>query len=281
MQLFTISDSGELEEVKNGGSIKDYLKSDKVIVVVDDEKRRIWIWKGSKASIRQKFISARAATQIRQERGLSYKVNSVDEGEENEEFSKIAGIPFTPSPPPRPVVREARLEKVSLVQPPPKKPVEKPAPPKPVKEVAPISKPVGVNMLRVEKRTYKSSELLNIWEKLKKIDLPAGFRRELVIIGDTAYAVTEYKVSFLGKEKIDTRLEKVSTLPEGIFLADKYTPRVIIDNGKVIAVELLKQEKALRIPTKYKPSLKDEMEKDLKDLIDFFKIEVDKKSSKK
>ncbi|NVM02057.1 MAG: hypothetical protein HWN67_06955 [Candidatus Helarchaeota archaeon] len=80
-----------------------------------------------------------------------------------------------------------------------------------------------------------------ILDEILKNDLPEGYEREGVVIPPVFYAVTEKKVMVLGKEVIKKDIEKASGLPEGFIFSSDYTPRLLIKNGKVIAIEILKK----------------------------------------
>src|SRR3989304_2875658 len=67
------------------------LTNNAVFIVVDDIKRIIFIYKGNESPVRQKFVSARTASKIRQVKGMVYKVVSVDQGEEPAEFTELIG----------------------------------------------------------------------------------------------------------------------------------------------------------------------------------------------
>ena len=65
---------------------KKILTSDRVICLVDDETKNIYIWKGRNAGVRKKFIGAYTANGLRSETGFNFRVQSLDEGEEPESF---------------------------------------------------------------------------------------------------------------------------------------------------------------------------------------------------
>ena len=74
-------------------SLKD-LKPKVVFILVDDEKRKIWIWIGRDATVKTRFISSTAATEIRRLYGFTFRVQTIDQGEESHEFSEcIESIP--------------------------------------------------------------------------------------------------------------------------------------------------------------------------------------------
>lgn len=77
--------------------------------------------------------------------------------------------------------------------------------------------------------------------KIKDEPLPEGYEREGIILPPVFFAVTEKKVMVLGKEVVKKEIEKAKDLPEGFIFSEEYTPRIYIEGGKVIAVEILKK----------------------------------------
>ncbi|MHA1582316.1 MAG: hypothetical protein ACTSYM_07490 [Candidatus Baldrarchaeia archaeon] len=261
MQAYKISEEGELINVP----LKDIeLRSDDVVVIVEDNKKNIFIWKGINAPVRKKFISARSAWKLRGELGPLYKVVSIDEGEEPEDFlNLIKSLNISvKTTTPAPVEEKPKVE-----APPP--PAPKPAPPKPRRRpaVAPppkiekppeIRKPAKVEVKKpVEVKVEKPSEVKpvsppsveeidvrSILSMLEGLDTPPEYSRELLIVGTRIYALGEVRTKLFGKEKVKLSVEILDALPEGPYLAEGYIPRVIIKNDQVLAIELLKKTRA-------------------------------------
>ena len=91
--IYMLYDSGEKDQIditkneflKNNG--KSVLLPDQVIIIVDEELRRIYIWKGVQSSVRKKFIASKVASEL--QNNLTKianfhrcKVVSVDQGDE-------------------------------------------------------------------------------------------------------------------------------------------------------------------------------------------------------
>ncbi|MHA1694817.1 MAG: hypothetical protein ACTSWR_07015 [Candidatus Helarchaeota archaeon] len=83
-----------------------------------------------------------------------------------------------------------------------------------------------------------TQEILN---KFKE-EPPEGYIREGIIIPPDYYAVIEKKATIMGKETIKRDLEKAEGLPQGFIFSPDYTPRILIENGKVVAIEILKKK---------------------------------------
>ncbi len=87
MKCFTVQDDGEITPIEVT-SYED-LADDQVYLLVDHSKKHIFIWKGRNAPVRRKFISARTAQSMRNELGLTYKVISVEQGNETKTFGTL------------------------------------------------------------------------------------------------------------------------------------------------------------------------------------------------
>lgn len=251
MQAYKISEEGELVSVP----LKDIeLRSDDVVVIVEDNKKNIFIWKGINAPVRKKFISARSAWKLRGELGPLYKVVSIDEGEEPEDFlNLIKSLNISvKATVPAPAEEKPKVEAPPAPKPAPPKPRRRPTiavPPK-VGKPPEVKKPTKVEV-KVEKPSeakpappVEEIDVRSILGMLEGLDTPPEYSRELLIVGTRIYALGEVRTKLFGKEKVKLSVELLDALPEGPYLAEGYIPRVIIKNDQVLAVELLKKTRA-------------------------------------
>ena len=157
VQVYDVVDTGELMEVSVSGELQGELKAERVLIIVDDDDRKIWLWKGIEAGVRKKFIAARQGQAVRSQRGLVYKVLSVDGGEEPDSFLALMGVkPAVKEPKPEVEVKvdlpDRTIEippEATLPAPKPEKPVTPKAKPKPEPVPAPAM-PVAPNELGTE-----------------------------------------------------------------------------------------------------------------------------------
>ena len=79
-----------LEVQEDGSMIESQelaLGPEKVIIIVDEDDKRMWLWKGTKCPIRKKFIGSRALSDLRKkEYGFAYVPQSCDQDDETAEF---------------------------------------------------------------------------------------------------------------------------------------------------------------------------------------------------
>jgi hypothetical protein len=286
---YEVQEDGTLNEIE---LTKDDLSSTLVVCVVDDETKSIYLWKGSQAGVRVKFIGARVATNLRTEYGFHFKVRPLDEGEEPPTFfSALNGTtaatrimkPGDKAPPPAPPKPKKELAVETTTSPPPKPSegtvrVESATTPK--RETVPPPKPqtiaptVGTSAAQPQIATPRApvaqGEIAAMLKELEAVDPPEGYQRELVIVYNDLYTIADHKISVFGQEKVERRIEKVRDPPEGTFMAEGFIPRVIVKDGRVLGIELLKGT-----PDAILSPIKAEMKERLSDLITFFKSETE------
>ena len=246
-QVFLINPDGTTTELTTEGPIKDVLSTDECYVLVADESRQVYLWKGIKSSVRSKFIGAKRSQEIRGQVGMHYSVIPLDEGEEDSEFIKLIGGRTEGG-----IAKEIKDEPVA---PPSVHPLRE-------RNVFGTPKPAdGMNIAGSKSRAEQNAgplyrgegsmtaymqeetqiDFQEIMAKLEEIKMPSGFERELIIIGNQAYSVVEKVQQFLGEKQITKEISKVGAIPEGIFFAENYSPRILSENGKILAIEFLKR----------------------------------------
>jgi hypothetical protein len=251
IQVFKINPDGTTTQIETEGAIKEVLKTEECYVVVADEYRKVYLWKGIESNVRSKFIGAKRSQDIRGQVGLMYAVIPLDEGEEEPDFIKLIGGKT-----------EGGIAKGIEAE----KPKGNISPPliNPLREKDPFGIPEpaeGMNIAGSKDRLsqnngplYTGKESFSslvqeethvnfnlIMQKLEEIKIPDGFERELIIIGDHAYSVVEKVQNFLGKKEVTKEISRVGAIPEGVFFAEDYSPRVLSENGKILAIEFLKR----------------------------------------
>jgi hypothetical protein len=283
---YEVQEDGTLNEIE---LTKDDLNSNLVVCIVDDETKSIYLWKGSQAGVRVKFIGARVATNLRTEYGFNFKVRPLDEGEEPPTFfSALNGTtvasrimkPGDKAPPPTPPKSKVETSAAETVSTPPPRPaIETPRTDSVPKATidSPPAKPQTTTSVRIPSTPPSTTrtpatqgEIAEMIKELENLDPPEGYHRELVIVYNDLYTVAEHKTAVFGKEKIERRIEKVRDPPEGTFMAEGFIPRVIVKDGRVLGIELLKGT-----PDAILSPIKAEMKERLSDLITFFKSETD------
>lgn len=70
----------------------EILDSDKILLFIDMNNNRVWIWEGKNSSTKMKFISAQSASQIRDKHDNTFTISTVDEQNETTSFKLMVGL---------------------------------------------------------------------------------------------------------------------------------------------------------------------------------------------
>jgi len=95
--VYNLEDDGTYNEIKiEQENLAEILTDDEVLLIVKEDNRRLFIWKGPKASVRKRFISSRVASnlqeEVRKKTGMHLKILSIDAGEEPVEFLSLFNL---------------------------------------------------------------------------------------------------------------------------------------------------------------------------------------------
>ena len=243
-QVFKINPDGTTTELTAEGPIKDLLKTDECYVIVADDVRKVILWKGVSSNVRSKFIGAKRMQEIRGQVGLHYSGEAVDEGDEGDEIIKIMGGKTEAGI----AVEIKEDDPGGAAHPLRQKPTFEPPRPASGMNIAgsmsggqntgPLYTGGSMGQYAQDEAQVNFDQIM---QKLEEIELPAGYERELIIIGSSAYSIVEKVQTFLGKKQVEKVIERVGSIPEGVFFAEEYSPRVLSENGKILAIEFLKK----------------------------------------
>ncbi len=283
-----------------------------VLIIADEERKRLWLWKGQNCPVRLKFIGSRSVTELRKrEYSFAYQLRTIDQGEETIEFlefaSKLTGKTFElpkarpqvePSTAEMPAARTADAEpagtsvgvrhefgsdlpsryakmggtgarphrtilsaiaegemedatgvagqKVGAV------PAEMPR----KQAAAPAAAAVPAHVPAHVEAESQEALLKKSWKTINELGTPRGTQRYLVVVGRHLYT-----------ETLDG-LEPLEEPPEGVFFVGNLVPRMICENGKILALEFLEVEEGVEL------DIDEKMSMDITSLLEMFQIEM-------
>ena len=95
--VFEIEDSGDKNKIAmDKGELGYHLHPEKVLLIVREDIRRIYLWKGARAAVRKRFLGSRIATELQgdimKEGYHRCKIVSIDQGDEAQEFLNVFGL---------------------------------------------------------------------------------------------------------------------------------------------------------------------------------------------
>ncbi|MHA2099981.1 MAG: hypothetical protein ACW99A_14985 [Candidatus Kariarchaeaceae archaeon] len=261
-----------------------------VYIVVDHKLRVVFLWKGENAKIRLKFIGSRAMGDKRKEVGFHYKIDVNDQGDESRTYFRSMGeeapesasgvsVGFTEDTSAVPSYAEAAAAQgIDVSDDEIRETTGGGGSPvagmgglgvKPQKSIlAAMDEDGGIEpptkaekKARVQVATHiHQDSITEARNMLSELGKPKGFEREMVVVNNHVYrSKGEDTVSF---EELENPLD-------GLFMVESYTPRLVCENGRVIAIELLKR-------TSEEIDEEDlAMSQDLEDLTAMFQIEIE------
>jgi len=269
-RVYDLKDSGERDKVEiKQEELQNYLNPEAVIIIIREDLRRIFIWKGSKSSVRKRFISSRVAQQLQKEliddsRYHRCKIVSIDQGDELHEFLnafRLESMEVTERLPDMRYIRNIERERMEEAE----KLISESTTFK--KEDKPYISP-GLNdtdntivmssfsrdvpqinrrpamQTTAKKEIFSIQEQEKIKEKILEKEIPGEYERQNLILGHILFGATTKTSEVFGKDVVEVEWEKVKKLPKDMIELDDYKLRVYLDNKKGIveAVEVLKKK---------------------------------------
>ncbi|UJG40623.1 MAG: hypothetical protein K9W45_12410 [Candidatus Heimdallarchaeum aukensis] len=228
MSIYIVEKTGELSTCHD----KDRaLKSENVLIVVSHMDKKVYTWVGSRASPQSKFACARETARMRME--LGYRAVNLEEADTTESFlraidevlngSDSSGTSFRPRPAAySSQIKEKKKEKIREKQ----KEVIKKEEPKDIKAAVTPS-------VKLDASSPKVLDINYVVKQTSTLPPINGMIRDYIIIGDKLYIAPDEDTS---------EVAMMDSLPDGGFVAEDYLPRLYIENGRVIAVELWREQ---------------------------------------
>jgi len=252
--------------------LQNHLNPEQVLIIIREDLRRIYIWKGSKSPVRKRFISSRVAQDLQRDlikdsRYHRCKIVSIDQGDELQEFlnafrletmevtERLPDMRYT-----RNIERDRLLELERLAK---EKKEEKvksdadyysPALEDTTDDVVMSTIGIGVPLKKEKNRMVQSSktsttiglaekEKEKIKEKILKISVPESMERQNLILGHNLYGAVSKVTDVFGKNIVEVVWEEVKKVPKGVLELDENVFRVYFDDKKGIveAVEVLRK----------------------------------------
>jgi len=262
--VFELLNSGERQRLDtNETDLRTILDPEQVFVIVKEEIRRIYIWKGGKSAVRKRFISSRVASKLQEElvKEAAFhrcKIVSVDQGDEPEEFLKsfnltsmevterladmryVRNIDKDPS-----TLRGRVVESTAGVPSAEAQEYYSPA----LEELKKSGEGIIQKSIYQTKSplSYRSPIRINpkqIIDKMIKIKLPEGYQRQNLIINQDLYGEILKETNVFGQRIEEKVWEKISKLPQGVYELENYRVRIYFYSyeGLVKGIEILKYE---------------------------------------
>jgi len=264
--VYDLQNTGERTKLNiKPEELQSHLNPEQVLIIIREDLRRIFIWKGSKSPVRKRFISSRVAQDLQRDlvqdaRYHRCKIISIDQGDELQEFLhafRLESMEVTERLPDMRYIRNVErdrileMERLAKGQ---KASVNKeddeyysPGLEATTDDVVissfAIGTPIGKSSKRELFNELSEEEKEKVKEKILKISVPDNLERQNLILGHKLYGAVSKVTDVFGKNVVDVVWEEVKKFPKGVMELDDNAFRVYFDDKKGIveAVEVLKK----------------------------------------
>jgi len=229
--VFELLDTGERQRLnitedefrKSKGA--GILHPKQVAIIVNEDFRRIYIWKGTEPHVRKKFIASKVAQELQTELvqiGHLHrcKVVTIEQGDETKEFLRSFGFDLEELGKATGFTGEVMLDVPKITKQPP--------------TTSPISKAKTYTLKKsltqdqaprvIQKDTESAKDKL---DNILNMELPENFKRRNILTGqNTIYGLITKKVEIFGQHIEETAWEPVKNLANGTFELDGHKLRI-------------------------------------------------------
>jgi len=268
--VFELLDSGDRQRIDvEEDDLQSILAPEQVFVIVKEEVRRIFIWKGVKSPVRKRFISSRVASALQEElqKEAAFhrcKIVSVDQGDEPIEFLQtfnLESMEVKERPRDmryiRNIEKDTTRPKGRVVEDGQSKPEEEEEYYSPALEelrrkgvdiTAEMEKPATNTSspsasIKRSKKPYsppkrqsrfnspktKKVKPQDVIEKILEQETPEEHKRQNLVIGETLYGSISKITNVFGEDVEETEWERIEKVPDGIFQLENYIFRIYFD----------------------------------------------------
>ena len=284
--VYDLENSGERSKLDvTPEDLQNHLNPEQVLIIVREDLRRIFIWKGSKSPVRKRFISSRVAQELQRDliQDSQYhrcKIVSIDQGDELQEFLnafRLESMEVTERLADMHYIRNIERDRLAeqeifskektggKVKPDEEyySPALEDTTDTVVKSSIGIGAPKKKEKVRPappSKRSVTSvssatmglaeEEIEKIKEKILKISVPENMERQNLILGHKLYGAVSKVTDVFGKNIVEIVWEEVKKVPKGVLELDENVFRVYFDDKKGIveAIEVLKKGEPISEP---------------------------------
>ena len=216
---------GDFEELIIDPDVKlpELLDEDFILLFVDPQHYRVWLWHGLNTTTRMKFIAAKMAAPIRDKHGIAFKITTVDQDMETHGFKVMLGIE----------------EEIDYSK----------------EQTGPAFKDTEEDLELLKEISREKILLI-----LEKAGLPEGYKRKMIIVKNKLYGYKEFETNYLNSVINEPRLFPLKEeVEDGAYLVENLIPRMILSYNNVVLIELLEKIDGEEKPKEIDDSIKKEL----------------------
>lgn len=218
MQLLQITPNIEAITVKAYNLIRENIRQDGVYIIVDDNKKIIWIFKGQKASLLLQIYGAILQKEILMSMKSTYRLNDLNKFHKDSEiFTEVMDATIKSG-----LAPEIRKKKDMDDTP----------------EIRRAFKTYAASRMQ-ETCVHKDIVAKDVIPQILNFENPEGYKRHMALITGGMYNEDKVVEKFITESKISTNLNKIGTLPNGFYFLENMSSRLFIKDGKVACLDYM------------------------------------------
>ncbi len=221
MQLFRITPDQEAISIRAQNLVKDNLQQDGVYLIIDDNKKIVWSYKGNKATIQLQFIGGMLQEKMLMSLSATYRALDLNKFPQNSEMvTEVMDASVKTG-----LASEIRKKSKS-------------------EEVDSLSAKRQYNMTYAESRrletcVHQGLHAKEIIQDVAEFENPPGFQRHMSMITGSMYNEDKLVKKFITESKEETTLTKIGILPNGFYFLENMSSRLYIKDGKVACLDFM------------------------------------------
>ena len=223
MQLFQITMNKEALSVRAHNLVSENLLSDGVYLIIDDNKKIVWIYKGQTASILLQFNGALLQKEMLMSLKSTYRANDLNK------FHKDSEVMTE--------VMDATIK--SGLAPDIRKKVDRDRGPEGAKRRAFMT--YAASRMQ-ETCVHVEIAAKDVIPQILEFENPTGYKRHMSMITGGMYNEDLEVVKFISESKTKLNLNKIGTLPNGFYFLENTSSRLFIKDGKVACLDYMVEE---------------------------------------
>ncbi|MHA1109753.1 MAG: hypothetical protein ACTSRE_01530 [Promethearchaeota archaeon] len=219
MQLFRITPDQEAISVRAQNLVKDNLKQDGVYLIVDDDKKIVWSYKGDKANILLQFYGGLLKEKMLKRMTATYRALDLNTFQNNSEtVTGVMDAPVKVGQAPE-IRTKSKSEEVSAIS---------------TKRYMTIAQ-----SRMLETCVHQGLHAKDIIQEVAEFENPPGFQRHMSMITGSMYNEDKAVKKFITESKEETTLNKIGILPNGFYFLENMSSRLFIKDGKVACLDFM------------------------------------------
>lgn len=221
MQLFQITPNDEAIAVRAHNMVRDNLQDDGVYIIIDDNKKIVWLFKGHKADLMLQIIGATLQDKMLLSLKSTYRSNDLNKYKKDSEiFTEVMDATVKPG-----LAKEIHKQRKENEE-------------SPTEEKRRAFMTFAASRMQ-ETCVHKGVNTKEIIQEVLEFENPPGFIRHMSMVAGNMYNEDTVVEKFITDNKKHTTLKKIGILPNGFYFLENMSSRLYIKDGKVACLDLM------------------------------------------